>query len=80
MVMLAVVEGGGKLPPYVIFKRKALPKANFPVGMHVQAQEKGWMPAGSALSVEGDLAPCFFRFSLRGTGFAATWEKMYAGN
>jgi hypothetical protein len=41
--MLAVTANGGKLPPYVIFKRKTLPKEKFPPGIHVQVQEKGWM-------------------------------------
>jgi len=42
-VMLAVTADGGKLPPYVIFKRKTLPKEKFPPGFHVRVQEKGWM-------------------------------------
>jgi len=42
-VMLAVTADGGKLPPYVIFKRKTLPKEKFPPGIHVRVQEKGWM-------------------------------------
>lgn len=44
-VMLAIPADGRKLPPYVIFKRKTLPKANLPAGIHVRAQEKGWMSA-----------------------------------
>lgn len=44
-VMLAVTADGRKLPPFVIFKRKTLPKAKFPPGIHVRVQEKGWMTA-----------------------------------
>lgn len=41
--MLTVTADGQKLPPFVIFKRKTLPKAKFPPGIHVRVQEKGWM-------------------------------------
>lgn len=34
-VMLACTDDGGKLPPYVIFKRKTLPKEKFPNGVIV---------------------------------------------
>lgn len=44
-VMLAVITGGRKLPPYVIFKRKTLPKGKFPHGIHIRVQEMGWMSA-----------------------------------
>lgn len=44
-VMLAVTADGNKLPPYVIFKRKTMPKGNFPKGMIIRVQEKGWMVA-----------------------------------
>ncbi|KAH8034404.1 hypothetical protein HPB51_023652 [Rhipicephalus microplus] len=44
-VMLAVTADGRKLPPFIIFKRKTLPKAKFPLGIHVRVQEKGWMTA-----------------------------------
>jgi hypothetical protein len=33
--MLAVTADGSKLTPYVIFKRKTLPKEKFPAGIHV---------------------------------------------
>jgi len=33
---LAVTADGGKLPPYVIFKGKTLPKEKFPPGIHIQ--------------------------------------------
>lgn len=43
-VMLACLGDGTKLPPYVVFKRKTLPKnLNFPNGVIVRCQEKGWM-------------------------------------
>lgn len=44
-VMLAVTADGRKLPPYVILKRKTIPKGNFPRGIHIRAQAKGWMTA-----------------------------------
>ncbi|MCU7881477.1 MAG: hypothetical protein KZQ60_13760 [Candidatus Thiodiazotropha sp. (ex Lucinoma aequizonata)] len=43
-VMLACTADGGKLPPYVIFKRKTLPKnMTWPEGIVVRCQAKGWM-------------------------------------
>ena len=43
-VMLACLGDGTKLPPYVVFKRKTLPKKmTFPHGLVVRCQEKGWM-------------------------------------
>ncbi|MCU7901008.1 MAG: hypothetical protein KZQ66_02470, partial [Candidatus Thiodiazotropha sp. (ex Lucinoma aequizonata)] len=42
-VMLACTADGGKLPPYVIFKRKTLPKVTWPKGVIVRVQDKGWM-------------------------------------
>ena len=43
-VMLACTADGGKLPPYIIFKRKTLPKGmTWPKGVIVRVQEKGWM-------------------------------------
>jgi hypothetical protein len=43
-VMLTVLADGKKLPPFIVFKRKTLPKGmNFPRGIKVRAQEKGWM-------------------------------------
>jgi hypothetical protein len=41
-VMLACPADGGKLPPYIVFKRKTMPKLPFPKGVIVQVQEKGW--------------------------------------
>ena len=41
-VMLSCTADGGKLPPYVVFKRKTIPKGEFP-GVIVRAQKKGWM-------------------------------------
>ena len=36
----------GKLPSYVVFKRKTLPKDKFPTGVIVRAQQKGWIDEG----------------------------------
>jgi hypothetical protein len=33
---------GRKLPPYVVFKRKTMPKLPFQKGIIVQVHEKGW--------------------------------------
>ncbi|CAI7908990.1 unnamed protein product [Closterium sp. NIES-54] len=44
-VMLAVTASGLKLPPYVVFKRKTIPKVPIPADKRlvVRAQDKGWM-------------------------------------
>ena len=42
-VMLACLADGTKLPPYVILRRKTIPKDPMPPGIIVRAQEKGWM-------------------------------------
>ena len=42
-VMLACLGDGTKLTPYVVFKRKKLPKMTFPKGVIVRCQQKGWM-------------------------------------
>ena len=43
-VMLACTAHGGKLPPFVIFKRKTLPKnVKWPEGILIRCQDKGWM-------------------------------------
>jgi hypothetical protein len=41
--MLAISADGRKLPPYIIFKRKTIPKGKFLLGIHVRVQENGWM-------------------------------------
>ncbi|CAI7882226.1 unnamed protein product [Closterium sp. NIES-53] len=41
--MLAVTASGLKLLPYVVFKRKTIPKVPIPAGVVVRAQDKGWM-------------------------------------
>jgi hypothetical protein len=43
IVMLAVLAGGSKLPPYVILNRKNMPKEQLPRGIIVRCQPKGWM-------------------------------------
>ena len=45
-VMLACTADGGKLPPYVVFKRKTLRKDKFPAGVIVRAQQKTWIDKG----------------------------------
>lgn len=41
-VMFGIRENGSKLSPFVIFKRKTVPKGvKFPAGIHVKFQEKG---------------------------------------
>ena len=42
-VMLACTADGEKLPPYVVFKRRTLPKVTFPAGVFVRVHPKGWM-------------------------------------
>lgn len=48
-VMLCITADGHKLPPYIIFKRKTIPKPKkgsseaFPPGVIIRAQTKGWM-------------------------------------
>ena len=41
-VMLACTADGGKLPPYVVFKRKTMPKLQFPKGVIVNVHPNGW--------------------------------------
>lgn len=42
-VILAITADGRKLPPYVVFKRKTLPKGRMPPGIHVRAHTNGWL-------------------------------------
>lgn len=42
-VMLTCLADGTKLPPYLILKRKTIPKEAMPAGIIVRAQERGWM-------------------------------------
>ena len=52
-VVLACLADGTKLKPMVIFKRKTLPKVNFPPGVLIHCHPKGWMDeAGMKLWVE----------------------------
>jgi hypothetical protein len=42
-VMLGVLADGRKLPPYVILRRKTMPKEKLPAGPVFRCQEKDWM-------------------------------------
>ena len=42
-VMLSCTADGRKLPPYVVFKRKTMPKEKLPNGVIVRVHPKGWM-------------------------------------
>ena len=42
-VMLGAYGDGRKMPPYVIFKRKTMPKVTWPKGVIVRCHPKGWM-------------------------------------
>ncbi|CAI7879216.1 unnamed protein product [Closterium sp. NIES-54] len=45
IVMLACTATGEKLKPWVFFKRKTLPKGDFPNDVEVGCQANGWMEA-----------------------------------
>ena len=45
-VMLTCTADGGKLPAFVVLKRKTMPKDKFPAGIIVRAQLKGWIDKG----------------------------------
>lgn len=42
-VVLGCMADGTKLPPVCIFKLKNIPKEKFPIGIHIRANEKGWV-------------------------------------
>ncbi|GFT01502.1 pogo transposable element with KRAB domain [Trichonephila clavipes] len=42
-VVLCCAANGLKLPPMLIFKRKTLPKENFPKCVEIRGNENGWM-------------------------------------
>ena len=42
-VVLAYMADGKKLPAVCIFKLKNVPRENFPHGIYIRANEKGWM-------------------------------------
>jgi hypothetical protein len=44
-MMLTITANGRKLLPYMIFKRKTMPKAKLPNYVHVCDQGKGWTDA-----------------------------------
>ncbi len=41
-VILGCMADGTKLPAVCIFKLKNIPKENFPYGIHIRTNEKGW--------------------------------------
>jgi hypothetical protein len=41
--MLCSLADGEKLPPYVILKRKSMPKEMLPSGIIIRVEENGWM-------------------------------------
>ncbi len=41
-VILGCMTDGTKLPAVCIFKLKNIPKENFPYGIYIRANEKGW--------------------------------------
>jgi hypothetical protein len=43
MCMLGFSADGTNLPPFVIFKKKTLPKDKYLPGIYVRVQEKGWV-------------------------------------
>ena len=44
--MLACTADGGKLPVFVVLKRKTIPKDKFCTGIIVHEQQKGWIDEG----------------------------------
>ncbi|CAI7768963.1 unnamed protein product [Closterium sp. NIES-54] len=48
-VMLACTASGEKLKPWVFFKRKTVPKGDFPSDIHVGVHPNGWMDADGVI-------------------------------
>ncbi|CAI7839926.1 unnamed protein product [Closterium sp. NIES-54] len=48
-VMLACTADGRKLKPWVFFKRKTLPKGDFPADVTVACHENGWMDSAGVV-------------------------------
>ncbi|CAI7739195.1 unnamed protein product [Closterium sp. NIES-54] len=48
-VMLACTADGRKLKPWVFFKRKTLPKGDFPADVAVACHENGWMDSAGVV-------------------------------
>ena len=42
-VVLTCMADGTKLKPMVVFKRKTMPKGNFPAGVVIHVHPNGWM-------------------------------------
>lgn len=77
-VMLACAADGRKLPPFIIFKRKTMPKESFPRDVSVWVNEKGYMDEASCLSgcalcgIGDPVRSCGFRACSFWTPFAGT--------
>lgn len=54
LVLLCCADGT-KLSPFLIFKRKTLPKENFPTGVHGHVYPKGWMDEGMKMWIEKNI-------------------------
>ena len=42
-IMLVCTADSGKLPAFVMLKRKTMPKGKLPAGVIVHVQQKGWI-------------------------------------
>ncbi|CAI7748183.1 unnamed protein product [Closterium sp. NIES-54] len=57
-VMLACTASGEKLKPWVFFKRKTVPKGDFPSGIHVGVHPNEWMDADRVIEwLDGAVKP-----------------------
>ncbi|CAI7909798.1 unnamed protein product [Closterium sp. NIES-54] len=57
-VMLACTASGEKLKPWVFFKRKTVPKGDFPSDIHVGVHPNGWMDADGVIEcLDGAVKP-----------------------
>ncbi|CAI7849515.1 unnamed protein product, partial [Closterium sp. NIES-53] len=57
-VMLACTASGEKLKPWVFFKRKTVPKGDFPSGIHVGVHPNEWMDADRIIEwLDGAVKP-----------------------
>ncbi|CAI7919216.1 unnamed protein product, partial [Closterium sp. NIES-53] len=57
-VILACTASGEKLKPWVFFKRKTVPKGDFPSDIHVGVHPNGWMDADGVIEwLDGAVKP-----------------------